>query len=269
MTDPADTAATDSVSTDSMSRPGRRRRFGRPGRSRTVWQAIAVSVGVLLLLWGADSLARAGAESLLERNIQNATGVKDVPEVTVHGFFFLPQVIRGSYNEVDATTRGITSGPLRVEQLDSHLLDVRLPFHDVLVRNVRRIGIGRSSEQVTLTYADLNTYLDATGRPLRLAAASDEGLVTISGSVSVLGQSVEASADVDLYVDNGALHLAPRQIDTGSMTLDQASRLLLRQRLTLTVPLGALPFGHTLTSVTPYHDGLRVSAEGTSIILAP
>jgi hypothetical protein len=249
--------------------PGRRRRVGGPRRWRVVWQAVGVGVGLLLLLWGADSLARLGAESLLQRNIQTATGVSDPPQVTVHGVFFLPQVIRGSYDQVDVTTRGITSGPLRIEELDSQLFDVRVPFHDVLLRNVRRIGIGRSVEHVTLTYADLNAYLDATGRPLRLSAGPDGRTVTISGTVSVLGQTLQASADVDLSVDNGALHLSPQQIDTGSSTLDQASRLLLRQRLTLTVPLGALPFGHTLTAVTADPDGLRVSAEGASIIVEP
>lgn len=249
------------------------RRYAAPHQrrrsARSAWQSIALLIGVLLLLWGADSVARLGAETLLERNIQNATGTADRPTVTVHGAFFLPQVLAGAYREVDVTTFGITSGPLRVKRLDSRLFDVRVPFHDVLVQNVRQIGVGRSLENATLTYADLNAYFAATGRRLRLAPAAHDHAVMITGTVDVLDQSVHASAEIDLSVDNGTVRVTPQQIDTGSALLDRASRLLLRQRLSLTVPLGTLPFGHRLTGVTPYSEGLRVSAEGRAVVLDP
>src|SRR5215216_422628 len=77
---------------------------------------------------------------------------------------FLPQVIRGTYSEVEVTTRGIMSGPLRIDRVESHLFDVRVPFHDVLVRSIRRVGIGRSVETINVSYRDLNAYFAATGR---------------------------------------------------------------------------------------------------------
>jgi hypothetical protein len=234
----------------------------------TVGQAVAVALGLGILVWGADALARTGAESLIARNVQDATGVPERPEVAVHGLFFLPQVIRGAYNEVDVTTRGITSGTLRLERVDSHLVDVRVPFHDVLVRDISRIGIGRSVEEVTLRYEDLNAYLQATGRPLQLSSAGGDE-VRIIGSVDVLDRTVEASADVVLSAENGLLRIEPRQIDSGGSVLSEASRLLLGQRLTLTVPLGALPFGHVLTDVQLYEEGMRIVVEGDTIILRP
>ena len=223
---------------------------------------------LFFLGWGTDSLARFGAESLLARNIQNATGVTELPQVRVRGFAFVPQVVRGAYSEVDVTTRGIESGPLRVEQVDSQLFDVRVPFHDVLVQNVRRVGISRSVEDVRLTYADLNAYFDATGRPLRLAPAAN-GELQVTGSVDVLGRRVQATANVTLAVSDDALKITPREIDTGSTSLNRASRLLLGQRLTLTVPLGTLPFGHRLTSATADADGIRIGAEGLGIVVQP
>jgi hypothetical protein len=237
-----------------------RRRWG------TRQQALVLVAGLLALLWGADALARVGAQTLIARSIQDATGVADQPVVKVRGVLFLPQLIRGAYNEVNVTTRGITNGPLPVERLDSQLFDVRVPFHDVLVRDVRQVGIGRSVEIANLRYDDLNAYLATTGRPLRLASAPD-GQVKITGSVDLGNGPVEASADATLSVDNGAVKVTPRQIDTGTNTLDQATRLLLGQRLNLTVPLGNLPFGHQLTGATPYPDGIRVEATGTGIVL--
>ncbi len=83
-------------------------------QARFAIEFVLFVTAVFFLGWGADSLARAGAEALLARNIQNATGVSEPPVVDVKGFAFVPQVVRGAYNEVDVTTRGLTSGPLRV-----------------------------------------------------------------------------------------------------------------------------------------------------------
>jgi hypothetical protein len=75
-----------------------RRRLS-PERRRLLLQTLGLIGVVALLLWGADSMARIGAESLLSRNIQDATGVEVPPNVDVQGSFFLPQVIRGAYSD--------------------------------------------------------------------------------------------------------------------------------------------------------------------------
>ena len=243
-------------------------RHGRPARRRFMLQVLSVVVVVVLLLWSADTLARIGAQTLLERNIQDATGVEVRPEVKVRGLLFLPQVIRGAYSEVHVTTRGITSGPLRIDRVDSQLFDVRVPFHDVLVRDIRRVGIGRSVENLDLTYEDLNAYLAATGRRLMLAPSSD-GTVTLSGKVNVLSQNVRVSADATLSVEDDLLRISPQNLGAGPVSLDAASRLLLRQRQTLTVPLGTLPFGHRLTGVEPDQDAVHITAEGAAIVIKP
>jgi hypothetical protein len=244
------------------------RRHGLSQRGRTAIEVVVFVTAVFFLGWGADALARMGAEALLARNIQNATGVSEPPEVDVQGFAFVPQVVRGAYKEVNVTTGGITSGPLRIDQVNSQLFDVRVPFHDVLVQDIRRVGIGQSIEDVTLRYEDLNAYFDATGRSLQLAPGEGDE-TRLTGTVDVLSQQVEVSATVSLSVADETLRITPRQIDTGSATLSRASRLLLGQRLRLTVPLGTLPFGHQLTSVAASTEGVRLRAEGVAIILQP
>lgn len=252
-----------------QSRPAGRLAVIAPGtRARTVLQAAGLAVVLVLMLLGGDAIARTGAETLLARNVQDATGSALTPEVTVRGRFFLPQVIRGAYTEVDVTTRDITSGPLRIERVDSRLTDVRLPFHDVLVRDIRSVGIGHSEERVVLRYDDLSRYLTATGRPLTLARRAD-GTLTISGEVNVLNQQLPVTADVEVGVSSGQLTIIPVSVDTGGTPLSQAAQLLLNQRLRLTISLGAMPFGHELTEVTVGDDGVTIAATGDLIILRP
>jgi hypothetical protein len=251
-----------------MAEAHRQRGALSPARRRVLLQTTGVIVVVALLLWGADTLARIGAQTLLARNIQDATGVEVLPEVDVRGIFFLPQVIRGAYSDVQVTTQGVTGGPLRVDRVESRLSDVRVPFHDVLVRDVRRVGVGRSVENLDLTYEDLNAYFAATGRRLTLAPGPD-GTVRLSGSVDVLNQRVPVSADATLSVEDDVLRISPQSFDTGSGSLDAAGRLLLGKRLTLLVPLGTLPFGHHLTGVTADPEGVHLTAEGTDILVEP
>jgi LmeA-like phospholipid-binding len=251
-----------------MAEANRQRGALSPARRRVLLQTTGVIVVVALLLWGADTLARIGAQTLLARNIQDATGVEVLPEVDVRGIFFLPQVIRGAYSDVQVTTQGVTGGPLRIDRVDSRLSDVRVPFHDVLVRDVRRVGIGRSVENLDLTYEDLNAYFAATGRRLTLAPGRD-GTVRLSGNVDVLNQRVPVSADATLSVEDDVLRISPQSFDTGSGSLDAAGRLLLGKRLTLLVPLGTLPFAHHLTGVTADPEGVHLTAEGTDILVEP
>lgn len=251
-----------------MAEMSRRRRGLSPERRRLLLQMLGLIVVVALLLWGADTMARIRAQTLLSRNIQDATGVEVPPEVDVHGIFFLPQVIRGTYSEVHVTTEGVTSGPLRIDRVESQLFDVEVPFHDVLVRDVRRVGIGRSVENLDLTYEDLNAYFAATGRRLSLTPGPD-GAVRISGNIEIANQTVPLSADATLSVEGDALRISPVSLKTGSGSLDAASQLLLGQRLRLLVPLGTLPFGHQLTGVRADPDGVHLTATGTDILLEP
>ena len=244
------------------------RRGLSPARRRILLQTLGVIVVVALLLWVADASARTSAEKLLARNIQDATGVETLPEVEVNGILFLPQLIRGAYSDVQVTTRGVGGSPLRIDRVNSRLSDVRVPFHDVLVRDVRRVGIGRSVENLHLTYQDINAYFAATGRRLTVAPGPD-GTVKLTGDVEVLNHSVPVSADAALSVEDDLLRISPQSLDTGSGSFDAASRLLMGRRLTMLMPLGTLPFGHRLTAARADSEGVHLTAEGTGILLQP
>lgn len=238
----------------------------RHGRRRdALVLALVFAAGVVLLLWAADWLARRAAESVLAGTVQQETGTSEPPSVDVHGTFFLPQVLRGRYDRVDIAAEGLVSGPLRIDSLDARLTDVHLSFADLLRGRTDRIVIGSSEERALLTYADLNRYLELTGRPFDIAPAEDGGL-ELTGTVEVLDQTLDASADARLSTEDGALLVEPTRVGA-ARELDRISRLLLGERFSFRVPLDPLPFGQRLTGVQVAPEGVRVDAAGTGVVL--
>lgn len=244
-------------------RPPRSRRSG----VRTSVLTLSVLIFIALLLWVSDFVSRTGAQSLIARTIQHDIHTPNRPEVHLRGTFFLPQVIEGRYDHVSVQVAPIQAGSLRIADVQADLYGVHLPFHDLLVRNTVPIVIDRSDESATLRYSDLNRYLTATGHPLSIGSAGHHEL-RVTGSVTILGRRISASADAEVAVGKNALTVTPTQLDSGVPNLDQASRALLGHRLTIVVPLQALPFGQTVTGVTIGSRALTVHAHGRHIVIA-
>lgn len=238
----------------------------RPAR-RTVALGVSVVLGTLLLLWGSDRLARWAAESLLARDIQQATGVSVRPSVQVNGLFFLLQAVQGRYDDVEVAVREVASGPMSVDRVEARLSGVHVSFHDLLVQDPAAVWIERSVGEAFLGYDDLNRYLEVTGRPVTIGAAPGEE-VRLTGTVDLLGQSVSASALAQLSPELGALSIAPTALDTQT-DLEEASRLLLGQRFSLRVPLDPLPFGQELTAIEGAEEGLVLRTRGTDVVIRP
>ncbi len=241
-------------------------RHRRPRRS-TLLLAASVLLGIVLVLWGADRLARWGAETVLAGRIAVETGVATRPEVQIEAPFFLLQVVRGRYDDVHITLEGVGSGPLRIERLEAQLSGVHLSFHDLLTRTPVPVYIEESQERATLRYEDLDAYLEATGRPVRIEGTAD-GEARLTGSVRILGREVSASAQAELAAEDGQISVRPTQLDTGT-ALDRASELLLQQRFAFSVPMDPLPFGQRLTTIEPQESELVVEARGSEIVVGP
>lgn len=240
----------------------------RSARIATWIQVTAVVAVFIALVVGLNRVARTSAERLVASNVARAAGLAVEPQVEIGGHAFLLQVIRGSYSKVDVTTTGLVSGPLRIDRVESHLVDVRVPFHDLLVRDIRAIGVGHSVEDVYMRYEDLNAYFDATGRSFLVTSAGN-GKVYLDGNVDFLNQQLTVHALASVSANEGQLTIVPDEVETTGGTLNSAGRLLLNQRLRISIPMGNLPFGHQLVSAEPGDHGIDMVAEGRTIIVQP
>jgi hypothetical protein len=240
--------------------------------TRRRWEHVATVVTALLvaglLLWGADRLARSSAQSLVTQELQRLTGTPRPPLVELRGSSFLLQALTGRYDGVDVTLRGLSSGPLRIERLDARLSGVHLPFSELVRRNPSVLGVESASAEAVLTYADLDRYLDFTGRPYTVRPGGGPEELEISGEVQVLGRDLEVTATAVLGAEGGALTVSPVSLETGEQ-LGRPARILLRQRLTFLVPLDPLPFGQQVTGVSAEDGGVVIRTEVDGVALRP
>lgn len=239
-------------------------------RTRRVTPLLAdllIAVLVLALAaWGLDWASRISAQGAVARSVQHAQHLSERPTVAIHGWFFLPQVVKGRYNDVDITVHDLRDGTLSLSALTAHLQGVHVPLHAVVTGGVTTIFVEHSLETITFTYADLNAYLKSDGNDFTIAAGP-KGQVQLTGHATILGQSFAVSADAVVRSVPGDLQITPTQLDTGT-GVDSASKVLLGQRLTLSIPTAPFPFGQQVTSITPEQHHLTVHAEGTDVVIA-
>lgn len=235
------------------------------GRGATAVLAAVVVLGTALLLGAAEWLARAGAESVLARAVQERTGVLQPPEVEVHGSPVLLQALRGRYDDVEVDVDTLSSGPVRLRDVHAELSGVYLSFHDLLDGNTDRVYVERSAEQALLSYDDLDRYLRFTGRPLDAEPAGD-GRLRLTGTVDVLGGARPVSALARVAAEEGALLVRPEELRT-PVPLDGVEEALLTQRFTFPVPLDPLLFEDRGVEVTVQPDGLAIRTAGSGVVL--
>ena len=223
---------------------------------------------VALLLWAADSLARTSAQSQLADQVQQQTESWAPPTVVVGGTVFLPQVLRGRYDEVTIASAELSDGPLRLRDVYAQLSGVHVPFRDVLTGDTNPILIDHAEEQAFLTYDDLNNYLAAVGRPVTVQGSGADGTVLLTGSVQLGTSTLTGTAEARVTAAGDAVAMTPTRLISDS-PLASLSQVLLGERFTFLIPLDPLPFGEQVTDITVQEQGFLIRAQGDDLLITP
>jgi hypothetical protein len=224
-------------------------------------------VVVLVLLLGlavlADRVAHGMAEDRVAAELVEKGGLQGSPEVEIAGFPFLTQVLGGRYDDVRISATAEELGQPAGTRADIALHGVQVPLSSVLSGSVGEVPVERIDGTATLSYDLLEAQL---GGDTTLHRAGD-GL-RITKTVELLGQEIPLTATGTVTLDGNDLvvdvaHATGAGVDIPDLLVDRVADLL---DLRYAVP--ALPFGLTLTSVTPADDGVDVTVEATDTVLA-
>ena len=223
---------------------------------------------VLLLVLGAlfagvDRIALLIAERAVAAQARTAGGLASDPTVSITGFPFLTQAFRGSYDDVEVTASDLKRGGVRLLSLRADLRDVQVSLQDALGGKVSAVPVRAISATAVLGYADLTA---AHGRGFTIAPTTD-GLLRVTGRLTVLGQTMQASAVSSVRLDGRTIVVTARRLEVGGRAVSVPVAAALGNRLDLRVPITGLPYGLELTAVSATADGLVLTARAGPTIL--
>lgn len=226
--------------------------------------AVRVLVGLVLLavaLVGADRLSAAGAERLVARQVAASLG----PDAQVRAELprpFLPSFVRGRYDAVYLSVSGSLPG-VRVQDSGLLLGGVQVAPWDLVRGGVQRIPVSALQLSAGVSWEEVSRL---AGDGLRLGP-SEDGLVRVTGSTSVLGRTVEVAAVAEVAVQDGLLAVSPQRFETGNGLADGVLRRAVGNRFTLRLDPGPLPFGVVPSGVLTDPLGVRLEASSGPTVL--
>lgn len=218
---------------------------------------------VVAALVAADRLVAALAGRQVAARLQSSERLAERPTVTIRGFPFLDQVLRGRYDRVDVIATGLSQGGVRLTRVDATLVGARVPLGAVLRRHVDEVPVEGIRASTLVDFADINAALRSRG--LTASAAGDQLVVT--GQVTLLGRSLTASATSDVRVEGDRLIATARRVEVGGGIAAEALTAATAGRMDFTVGTATLPFHLRLTGVRVTPDGLVGSAESGPTVL--
>ena len=222
--------------------------------------------GVVLvgLLAVADRVGASLASAAVEDQVV-ASAALESADVSIGGFPFLTQAISGRYDSVSVVARGVAAGEVTVDRLDATLTGVSVPLSAALSGSVDEVPVSSVRATALLSYAELSRR--SGDRRRTVSPAGDR--LRVTGSVTVLGQTVSASALSSVRVDGGAVVVTAESYSVGDAAASAAISRALGGRFDLRIPVTGLPYGLKVSGVEVTDDGVSVSAAAGATVLRP
>jgi DUF2993 family protein len=238
--------------------------------------AAAIVLGVIVAgAIGVDYGTSIYAEYRLSSNVRRAANLGTDPFVAILAFPFIPQAMRGHYNELEIKANAVDHAVVGKATLEATMHSVDLTYASWLIRPDAKLPVDKLESRVIIDSVHLGRYLgisdlmveappqetnDATGGTTESGISGSHGLV-FSGTPKSAGFGRRVSVSVDLSMapeDQATLVITPTGILTGPDTANQSvpddKRDAVLHAFGARVPNQRLPFG-----VAPTSEGVRGS----------
>jgi hypothetical protein len=227
---------------------------------RRLLVAFAILAVLLVVL---DRVAVAVANRAVAKQIRTELALQRTPSVRIHGFPFLPQAVRGRYDDVSVRIPDIDSGPLHDVEVNARLQDVRAPLDRVVGGRLDEVPVRAISGSLAVRYDDL---AQASGIPGLRITPSGAGL-RVSGQVELVGRKVEASARASISVVGNDLVVTAEQAEVGGVELPAPVLAAAARLLSFRVSPRDLPLALRITGVHVAAESLSIDAEARDVVL--
>ncbi|MCX5386595.1 DUF2993 domain-containing protein [Streptomyces sp. NBC_00083] len=167
--------------------------FAALPRAAKLLAALAVCAGFLLL---ADRCAAMYAEKKAQQALRHQLHLEAAPQVDIHGFPFLTQVLNKRLERVDVTVPHVPADRISLAKVQASARDIELTGD--LPSDIRSAVIGNLNGEIALSFDDMNRELAAS--QVKFSRRSDNSIAA-DGRLTIAGQELRVRADAQLRVD--------------------------------------------------------------------
>jgi hypothetical protein len=211
------------------------------------------------LVIAADRIGLWVAQDQIAKNVATQYGLDHKPSVTIKGFPFLTQALRGKYGEIDVNVGDVTQLGVHLTDTVVTLKGVKAPLSDAAHGDASKMVADTATSVATVSYADVDKEAP---RGLKVSAKGKD--LQVRGPVTVLGLSRTVTATVTVKPSGRNVRVVPQTVNAGGATLPVA---LVQQAFSFTMPVKGLPLNTRITDVQVGADGLRVTTVGEHVNL--
>jgi hypothetical protein len=227
---------------------------------------IAVLIFLVALVVAADRVGALVGAHVLAGKLQDYEHLDNRPSVSIGGVPFLTQAFGGKYDDVKVTASGVrVAGDVPVTTLTAHLHGVHLPLSKVIGGSVSRVPVDRIDGTVFVSFTDANTYLthhSPAGQLVRLALGPG-GALAVLDRMTTAGRRVDLRGAASITQAGNVLTLNVNKLSGAANRVTSA----VLGRLSVVLPLRALPFRLELTSVTATSTGITAVGAVREVVL--
>ena len=223
-----------------------------------------LAAGLWLAYWRASGIAERKIEQEVTARLPAAIGAGGQYKVTASaGLLGLARGQVGSVkiesrNVILSLSKGKLKSGIKLKQLDTVLTGIHINPADRTVTKIDRADFTASITGEELNSLIARKYPDIPGK-----AVLHDGYVTVAARPRIHGIKVRVETEAALEIEGGAkLVLRVRKVSSGLITVPEAARNYIEQKLNPVLDLSQHGFRGRLTSVTIKPDAVTLRGTG-------
>jgi len=228
-----------------------------PRRGHALRNTIIVLVALLVVLVALDRAAVFFVQGKIASEIQDQ-GFPSKPDVTVHGFPFLTQVISRHFQDVQISSKPVREGPVVIQSINANMSDVRMNS------GYSAGTVGHLSGHGVITFGSLSNALGS------VVGGDLSSLIGNTGLTLKPAGKHEVKASIDVLVASGSAtwritRVNGREINVRLVSSNGLPAQLLDSVRNITVPVPQLPLGMKIQSVIVTPSGISIRVTGNNV----
>jgi hypothetical protein len=249
---------------------------GRRRGRRVVITLVVVLLVLVGLFIAVDRVAAYAASQELAGQARKQLASREVitagtPDVVIHGFPFLTQVVSGRYEKVSIDARQLATRDVTIDALDVTVTGIRVPASKLINRS-GDITAADVNGTARIGWGEVAHLIETKGVGVSGVSVSAQpgGGVEMRTSVRVMGITAKVLATGTVRLSGDVVHVTVTDVRLQNGTLPPVLNSVadsVKRRLSVSVTIPELPYHLKISGVQSTVDGIVVSAYARNVLV--